>query len=57
MVAAGRTNKQIALALKKSEQTVKNWLASIMTKLNVQNRAEAAVFLANQKQGQSTPAP
>ncbi len=41
LLAAGRANKQIALALGISEHTVKFHIASIYNKLGVSNRAEA----------------
>lgn len=41
LVAQGLTNKQIALALRISEHTVKFHVSSIYAKLNVSNRTEA----------------
>jgi two-component system response regulator DevR len=43
LVAAGKTNREIALDLAVSEKTVKNWLAHAFEKLHVTRRAEAAV--------------
>jgi two-component system nitrate/nitrite response regulator NarL len=43
----GGTNKQIALALKISEKTVKHYMTALMQKLNVHNRVE--VVIAAQK--------
>ena len=43
LVAAGKTNRQIASGLAVSEKTVKNWLAHAFGKLHVTRRAEAAV--------------
>jgi two-component system, NarL family, response regulator DevR len=43
LVAAGKTNREIALDLAVSEKTVKNWLAHAFGKLHVTRRAEAAV--------------
>lgn len=46
LVAAGRTNKQIAEQLHLAEKTVKNYVSSILAKLEVTRRAEAAAYLA-----------
>ncbi len=46
LVAAGRTNKQIGEELHLAEKTVKNYVSSILTKLEVARRAEAAAYLA-----------
>jgi DNA-binding NarL/FixJ family response regulator len=43
LVAAGKDNKQIAEALFISSKTVQNHISSILAKLQVQNRIEAAV--------------
>jgi two-component system, NarL family, response regulator DegU len=43
-VAAGHSNKQIAAALKISEQTIKNHVSSILRKLNANDRAHAVVL-------------
>ena len=43
-VAQGQSNKQIALELNISEQTIKNHIASIMMKLNANARTEAVVI-------------
>lgn len=42
-VAVGRTNKEIAIKLNISEKTVKHYMTTIMHKLQVRNRVEAAV--------------
>jgi two-component system response regulator DevR len=46
MVAAGRTNRQIGQELGLAEKTVKNYVSSILAKLEVARRAEAAAYLA-----------
>jgi DNA-binding NarL/FixJ family response regulator len=46
MVADGKTNKQIGDELSLAEKTVKNYVSSILTKLEVARRAEAAAYLA-----------
>ena len=45
-VAEGRTNGQIAGELGLAEKTVKNYVSSILAKLEVARRAEAAAYLA-----------
>lgn len=44
LVAAGQTNKEIALRLEISNQTVKNHISSILRKLAVNDRTQAVVF-------------
>jgi two-component system, NarL family, response regulator DevR len=46
LVAEGKTNRQIATALGLAEKTVKNYVSSILAKLEVARRAEAAAYLA-----------
>jgi len=46
LVAGGRTNKQIGDELHLAEKTVKNYVSSILSKLEVARRAEAAAYLA-----------
>jgi two-component system response regulator DevR len=46
LVAEGRTNGQIGKELKLAEKTVKNYVSSILAKLEVARRAEAAAYLA-----------
>jgi DNA-binding NarL/FixJ family response regulator len=43
LVVAGKTNQEIALALKISEKTVEKHVGAILSKLNVASRVEAAV--------------
>jgi DNA-binding NarL/FixJ family response regulator len=46
LVADGRTNKEIGDELHLAEKTVKNYVSSILSKLEVARRAEAAAYLA-----------
>jgi DNA-binding NarL/FixJ family response regulator len=43
-VSEGRTNREIAKALFLGEGTVRNYVSSILSKLGVSNRAEAAAY-------------
>jgi DNA-binding NarL/FixJ family response regulator len=48
LVAEGKTNKEIAVALDLSDKTVKNYLSNIFQKLQVSRRAHAAaIFIAD----------
>ena len=44
LVAEGKTNKEIGLALGLSDKTVKNYLSNVMDKLGVTRRSQAAAF-------------
>jgi DNA-binding NarL/FixJ family response regulator len=44
LLARGMANPEIATALNLSEHTVKNYVSSILTKLQVENRIQAAVL-------------
>jgi two-component system, NarL family, response regulator DevR len=46
MVAEGLTNREIAEVIHLSDKTVKNYVSSILSKLEVQRRAEAASYVA-----------
>jgi two-component system response regulator DevR len=46
LVAEGHTNKQIGDRLRLAEKTVKNYVSTILSKLEVARRAEAAAYLA-----------
>jgi len=45
-IADGKTNKEIGDDLSLAEKTVKNYVSSILSKLEVARRAEAAAYLA-----------
>ncbi len=44
LASTGRSNKQIGLALKLSEGTVRNYLSNVFSKLAVESRTEAAML-------------
>lgn len=44
LVSEGKTNREIAKTLFLGEGTVRNYVSSILSKLNVNNRAEAAAY-------------
>lgn len=44
LVAQGKTNKEIGLALGLSDKTVKNYLSNLMEKLQLSRRSQAAAF-------------
>jgi DNA-binding NarL/FixJ family response regulator len=44
LIAEGKTNREIASELFLSEGTVRNYVSSILSKLTVSNRAEAAAY-------------
>jgi DNA-binding NarL/FixJ family response regulator len=49
LVAEGKTNKEIAAEVFLSDKTVKNYVSSILSKLNLERRAQAAAFIARHK--------
>ena len=46
LVAEGKTNKEIASDVFLSDKTVKNYVSSILAKLNLERRAQAAAYMA-----------
>jgi DNA-binding NarL/FixJ family response regulator len=52
LIAEGKTNKEIAAEVYLSDKTVKNYVSSILSKLNLRRRSEAAAYIARR-----TPAP
>lgn len=44
LIAEGKTNRQIATALYLGEGTVRNYVSSVLAKIGVSNRAEAAIY-------------
>jgi two-component system response regulator DevR len=51
LVAEGKTNKEIAGEVYLSDKTVKNYVSSILSKLNLERRAQAAAFVAKHRIG------
>ena len=46
LIAEGMTNKEIAKEIFLSDKTVKNYVSSILSKLSLRRRSEAAAFIA-----------
>jgi DNA-binding NarL/FixJ family response regulator len=60
LIALGQSNRQIAEQLFLAEATVKNYVSSLLSKLGMRRRTEAAVYaavLAERKAGGPGPAP
>ena len=55
-MAEGKTNKEIAGEVFLSDKTVKNYVSSILSKLNLQRRTQAAAFVAKRHLGRARPA-
>jgi two-component system response regulator DevR len=51
LVAEGMTNKEIAAEVFLSDKTVKNYVSSILAKLNLERRAQAAAYMARMRSG------
>ncbi len=49
LIAEGKTNKEIAAEVFLSDKTVKNYVSSILSKLNLHRRSEAAAFMAEHR--------
>jgi two-component system response regulator DevR len=54
LVADGKTNKEVGEELHLAEKTVKNYVSSILSKLEVARRAEAAAYLVRHTQTPGT---
>ena len=50
LVAQGRTNREIASMAGLAEKTVKNYVSSMLNKLGVQNRTQAALLVSTESQ-------
>lgn len=55
LVAQGLTNRQIAVKLYLGEGTVRNYVSSILAKIGVSNRAEAAAYAVKHKINEIVP--
>lgn len=53
-VAQGLTNRQIADAMSLAEKTVKNYITSVLSKLGMERRTQAAVYVATHKPPERT---
>lgn len=51
LIADGKTNKEIAAEVFLSDKTVKNYVSSILNKLNLRRRSEAAAYIARHEAG------
>lgn len=49
LIAEGKTNKEIAEDVFLSDKTVKNYVSSILSKLDLRRRSEAAAFIARRQ--------
>jgi DNA-binding NarL/FixJ family response regulator len=49
LIAEGKTNKEIAQEIFLSDKTVKNYVSSILSKLNLRRRSQAAAFIARRR--------
>jgi len=55
LIAEGKTNKEIADEVFLSDKTVKNYVSSILSKLNLRGRSEAAAFIAGRRAKSTEP--
>jgi DNA-binding NarL/FixJ family response regulator len=55
LIAEGQTNRQIAEAMFLSEKTVKNYVTSLLAKLKMNSRTEAAIYATKIKSETSEP--
>jgi two-component system, NarL family, response regulator DevR len=51
LIAEGKTNREIAAEVYLSDKTVKNYVSSILNKLNMKRRSEAAAYIARRTPG------
>lgn len=56
LITEGKTNKEIAQILMLSNNTIKNYVSCILSKLNFSNRAEAAAYAVRHNLGQQRAA-
>jgi two-component system, NarL family, response regulator DevR len=55
LIAEGMTNRQIGERLYLAEKTVKNYVSSILSKLGLERRTQAAVLASKLLRGEGTP--
>jgi DNA-binding NarL/FixJ family response regulator len=53
LIAQGQTNRQIAEAMFLAEHTIKNYTTTLLRKLKVSNRTEAAIYATKMRSGGS----
>ena len=53
LIAEGQTNRQIAEAMFLAEHTVKNYTTTLLRKLRVSNRTEAAIYATKRRSGRT----
>ncbi len=56
LIAKGKTNKKTAATIYLSEKTVRNYVSSILSKLNLSTRAEAAAYAVQHRIDNHLPA-
>ncbi|MEO7269819.1 MAG: response regulator transcription factor [Knoellia sp.] len=56
-IAQGLTNRQIGQAMSLAEKTVKNYVTSVLAKMGLESRTQAAVYVASQGQQGPRSAP
>ena len=54
-IAEGLTNRQIAEAMFLAEKTVKNYVSTVLAKMGMSNRSEAAAYVARLEAGHEDP--
>ena len=55
LISEGKTNKEIAAEVYLSDKTVKNYVSSILSKLNLRRSSEAAAFIARRRPSGEPP--
>jgi two-component system response regulator DevR len=49
LIAEGLTNRQIGSRLGLAEKTIKNYVSSLLAKMGLQSRTQAALFIAGRR--------
>jgi DNA-binding NarL/FixJ family response regulator len=55
LLGQGRTNRQIAHDLAVAEKTAKNYVSTVLTKLGLENRTQAALYVAHAQRKRQDP--